>query len=231
MKNEALHLVKSIIDAGVYAAENKDANTPTLKRPLVTVSRYYGAAGSNVATLLAEHLGVQLYDKELLTAIVNETKDDKHLLASLDERVGGLMDDILLAFFSKKSINSEAYFRYMAKVIMGISPIGGVIVGRAAHLLLPKKRTFRVRLEGSLPICAKRMAKRKDMPLHKAEKLVIESNQERDKFERQVVKRFPRAEQGFDLTLNTDRFSPPQAVNIIITAMTEAGFQVSSEKA
>ncbi|MBF0215270.1 MAG: cytidylate kinase-like family protein [Magnetococcales bacterium] len=225
MTHSPLHLVRSILDAGRYEADKSD-QTSTLMKPLVTVSRYYGAAGSNASRLLAERLGVQLYDKELLNAIVNQTKEDKQLLASLDERVSGLVDDILHSFFSKKSITSEAYFRYMAKVILGIAPIGGVIVGRAAHLLLPRKTTFRVRLEGSLEMCAKRIAKQKDIKYEKAVKLVEESNKERDKFERQVAKRFPRAEQGFDLILNTDRFSPEQTVPVIVAAMAEAGFQV-----
>ncbi|MBF0178448.1 MAG: cytidylate kinase-like family protein [Magnetococcales bacterium] len=230
MTRESLQLVKSIVGAGMYETE-KATDGSTLMRPLVTISRHYGAGGSTTAKLLAERLGVQLFDKELLNAIVNETKDDKHLLASLDERVTNLVDDILHAFFSKKSINSEAYFRYMAKVILGIAPLGGVIVGRAAHLLLPKKRTLRVRLEGSLATCAKRIAKNRDMKLDKAEKLVIKCNEERADFEKKVSKRFPRAEQGFDLIINTDRYSPPQTVRIILAAMTEAGFQVPPEKA
>ncbi|MBF0272941.1 MAG: cytidylate kinase-like family protein [Magnetococcales bacterium] len=230
MTHSPLQLVRSILDAGRYDADKKDDASARMK-PLVTVSRYYGAAGSSTAKLLAERLGVQLYDKELLNAIVSQTKDDKQLLASLDERVSSLVDDILHSFFSKKSISSEAYFRYMAKVILGIAPLGGVIVGRAAHLLLPRKQTFCVRLEGSLATCAKRIAKHKDMKLEKAEKLVLQSNKEREKFEQQVAKRFPRAVHGFDLIVNTDRFAPNQAVEVIIAAMNQIGFQVPPEQA
>ncbi|MBF0627819.1 MAG: cytidylate kinase-like family protein [Magnetococcales bacterium] len=230
MTHTPLELVRSILDAGRYDTD-KTASVPTLMKPLVTVSRYYGAAGSNISRQLAERLGVHLYDKDLLNAIVNQTKEDKQLLSSLDERVSTLVDDILHSFFSKKSITSEAYFRYMAKVILGIAPIGGVIVGRAAHLLLPRKTTFRVRLEGSLETCAKRIAKQKDIKYDKAERLVEESNRDRDKFEHQVAKRFPRAVQGFDLILNTDRFTPEQAVEVILVAMREAGFQVPQPQA
>ncbi|NGZ07478.1 MAG: cytidylate kinase-like family protein [Magnetococcales bacterium] len=225
MTHSPLQIVRSILDAGRYDADKAHSGASLLK-PLVTVSRYYGAAGSSTSGLLAERLGVQLYDKELLNAIVSQAREDKQLLSRLDERVGSLVDDILHSFFSKKSITSEAYFRYMAKVILGIAPMGGVIVGRAAHLLLPRKETFRVRLEGSLETCAKRIAKQKDMKYDKAEKLVQESNKEREKFEEQVAKRFPRAEQGFDLVINTDRFTPEQSVEVILVAMGQAGFRV-----
>lgn len=225
MTHTPLQVVRSILEAGHYEADPSRTSSSNRMKPLVTVSRYYGAAGSSTAQLLAERLGVQLYDKELLNAIVSQTREDKKLLARLDERVGSLVDDILQSFFSKKSVTSEAYFRYMAKVILGVAPLGGVIVGRAAHLLLPRKTTFRIRLEGSLETCAKRIAKQKELKYDKAEKLVQESNKEREKFEEQVAKRFPRAEHGFDLILNTDRFAPEQTVEVILVAMREAGFQ------
>ncbi|MBF0437844.1 MAG: cytidylate kinase-like family protein [Magnetococcales bacterium] len=226
MNKEHSHLVKSIVNAGLYTSEAKQPDAPFLLKPLVTVSRQCGAHGTRTSRLLAERLGVQLYDKELLNAIVNQTKEDKHLLASLDERVSTLMDDLLHSFFSKKSITTEVYYRYMAKVILGIAPIGGVIVGRAAHLLLPRKTAFRVRLEGSLETCAKRIAKQQEIKLDKAKQSVLKTNKQRDQFESQVSKRFPRAVQGFDLIIDTERFSSEQIVKIIITAMSEAGFQV-----
>ncbi len=230
MSKESLRLVKSIIGAGMYDTDSKQADGTLLKKPLVTISRYYGAGSTDAAQLLADRLGVQLYDKGLLNAIVDETKEDKHILASLDERVGSLVDDMVLSFLSKKSITTDTYFRYMAKVILGIAPIGGVIVGRDAHLLLPRKSTFRVRMEGSLTNCAMRIAQRKDMKLAKAEKLVVQTNKKREQFSRYVAKRFPRAEHGFDLIINTDRFSSEQVVNIMIVAMAELGFQVPLAK-
>ncbi|MBF0260841.1 MAG: cytidylate kinase-like family protein [Magnetococcales bacterium] len=230
MTNTPLHLVQAILDAGRYEPETH-TEAPAMPKPLVTISRYYGAAGSNTSKLLAERLGVHLYDKELLTTIVNKTKGDKELLARLDEHVRGLVDEMLISFFSKKSITADQYYRYMAKVILGIAPLGGVIVGRAAHLLLSPTKAFRVRLEGSLATCAQRLAKIKNIKPDKAEKLILETNKERDQFERQVAKRFPGAHHGFDITVNTDRFSPEQAVQVIIAAMREAGFQTPVQPA
>ncbi|MEO5345971.1 MAG: cytidylate kinase-like family protein [Magnetococcus sp. YQC-9] len=230
MTNTPLHLVEALLDAGRYAPVAHDG-TPAKPKLLVTISRYHGASGSNVSRLLAEALGVHLYDKDLLTTIVNKTKGDKQLLARLDEHVRGLVDDIIVSFFSKKSITSDQYYRYMAKVILSIAPLGGVIVGRAAHLLLPRTKAFCVRLEGSLDTCTQRLAKNKNLKPEVAAKRILQTNKEREQFERQIAKRFPGAHHGFDLTVNTDRFAPEVAVRVIIAAMRESGFQTPDQPA
>lgn len=227
MSKKSLAIIQSIVGSELYAKNPKKGNGQAVPgKPLVTLSRFFGTPDVEVATLLAERLNVQLYDKVLLKNIVKQAKGDKHLLELLDERVTSIVDDLVHAFFSKKSTNKDTYFRYMAKVILGIGPTGGVILGRGAHLLLPKQRAFRVRLDGSLKVCSKRVAKVLEVKNSKAEKLILKTNAEWRKFTRDVAKRYPTSVKGYDLTINTDIYSPEQMVRIIAIAMEEAGFQV-----
>ena len=241
MNKKALDVIQSIVGTDLYLVEAEGKKKPRIKpgKPLVTISRFYGTPDKETAQLLAKRMDVPLYDKELLNAISKQAKGDKHLLESLDERVTSLVDDMVHAFFSKKSTNKDAYFRYMAKVIVGIGPSGGVIVGRAAHLLLPKRAAFRVRLEGSLKVCSKRLItaersketngeKTKKASIKKAsvEKEILKVNKEWEKFNRDVAKRFPSGARDCDLVINSDIYTPEQMVRIITTAMQEAGFQV-----
>ena len=237
MDKKSLSVIHSIVGSNLYTTEDKGKKQSKIipGKPLITLSRFHGTPDMETAQLLADRMGVQLYDKELLKAIVKEAKDDKHLLESLDERATSLMDDIVHAFFSKKSTNKDAYFRYMAKVIVSIGPSGGVIVGRSAHLLLPKLVAFRVRLEGSLKICVKRLmaaeqTTESEKKLKKAtlEKLILKVNKEREKCDRDVEKRFPAQATGYDLVINSDIYTPEQMVKIITIAVREAGFQVPS---
>ncbi len=228
MANDTLKIIQSIVGADLYSisTEKKGEGKKPAMAPLVTVSRFYGAGSGDISRMLAERLGVQFYDKSLLKSIVKDAKEDKHLLKRLDERVTNLVDDVLISFFSKKSTNKDSFLRYMAKVILGIGPSGGVIIGRGAHLILPEDRTFRVRLEGSMKQCVKRVAKRKDIKKSKAEKLIKKTNKEREKFQKELAKRYPTRVDSFDITLNTDRFSPEQCVEIIVGAMKSVGFKV-----
>ncbi|MBF0400115.1 MAG: cytidylate kinase-like family protein [Magnetococcales bacterium] len=226
-QSASLGIVQSIVGSGLYTVDNqKKGNPPLPGKPLVTLSRVYGTPDVETAQLLADRLAVQLYDRKLLDAIFKEAKGDKHLLERLDERVTSLVDDMVHAFFSKKSTNKDSYFRYMAKIIVGIGPSGGVIVGRGAHLLLPERAAFRVRLDGSVKACTRRLMAEKDMKKSEAEKEIIKTNKEREKFNADVEKRFPGRVSGYDLVLNTDLYTPEQMVRIIVAAMQEAGFQI-----
>ena len=227
----SLGMVQSIVGSGLYAVDdNKKGKFPLPGKPLVALGRFYGTPDIETAILLSERLAVPLYDRKLLAVLSKVAKGDKHLLERLDERVTSLVDDMVHAFFSKKSTNKDTYFRYMAKIILGIGPTGGVIVGRAAHLLLPERAAFRVRLEGSVKVCTKRLMATKSLKKGEAEREIKKTNKERDKFNKEVAKRYPSRIDHFDLILNTDLYSPEQMVRIITVAMQEAGFQVPESK-
>ncbi|MBF0162695.1 MAG: cytidylate kinase-like family protein [Magnetococcales bacterium] len=226
-----LGMVQSIVGSGLYTVDDpKKGKSPPPGKPLVTLARLYGTPDAETAQLLSERLAVPLYDRKLLDAITKEAKGDKHLLERLDERVTSLVDDMVHAFFSKKSTNKDSYFRYVAKIIVGIGPSGGVIVGRAAHLLLPERAAFRVRLEGSMKVCCKRLMEAKSMKKADAEREISKINKEREKFNEEVAKRYPSRINGYDLTINSDIYSPEQMVRLIVMAMQEAGFQVPDGK-
>ncbi|MBF0358757.1 MAG: cytidylate kinase-like family protein [Magnetococcales bacterium] len=226
MANDTLKIIQSIVGADLYATKTSSDTKLPAKTPLVTISRFYGARSGDVSRLLAERLGVQFYDKELLKAIVKDAKADKHLLSRLDERVSSLANEFVHSFFSKKSTNRDSFLRYMAKVILNIGPSGGVIIGRGAHIILPEDKTFRVRLEGSMKACVKRIAERKSVKKSKAEKMIKKINKERMNFQKDLQKRYPSRIDGYDITLNTDTFSPEQCVDIITDAMDKVGFKI-----
>lgn len=238
MAKKSLGVIQSVVGSGLYAVEGQGKKNKKIRpgKPLITLSRCYGTQDQETAQLLAERMGVPLYDKKLLDAVCKEARGDKHLLKRLDERVTSLVDDMVHGFFSKKSTNKDAYFRYVAKVIVGLGPSGGIVVGRAAHLLLPELAAFRVRIEGSLKACCKRLlaaeqAKGNGKRLKKAdvEKEILKKNKAWRLFDKDVAKRFPTQISGYDLVINSDIYTPEQMVQIIATAMQEAGFEVPEE--
>lgn len=221
----ALDIINSIIGAEMYAEEHHGKPKGPV-RPLVTVSRYFGANSTEISRLLAQRLGVQLYDRELLDAVIKESNADKYLVERLDEHSTSFLDDVVHSFFSKKSASSEDFYHNLIKVLMGIAQAGGVIVGRGAHLLLPKRQVFRLRIEGSLEVCTKRVAERMDIKPGKAEKLIIATNKERTRFVKELYRRYPSNKAYYDMVVNTDMFSDDQVVEIVALAMKFAGFKV-----
>ncbi|MBF0124924.1 MAG: cytidylate kinase-like family protein, partial [Magnetococcales bacterium] len=165
MNRSSLETIRSIIDASQYE-DHSDRPLSAAAKPLITLSRSCAANGTEIARLVADAVGVAFYDRELLQKIVKEVKASRQLTEQIDEKSVGVMDDVLRALFSKKGISKDMFFRYMAKVILGICKTGGVIVGRGAHLLIPENRpVLRVRVEGSVEVCSKRLAARMNIKI------------------------------------------------------------------
>ncbi|MBF0381814.1 MAG: cytidylate kinase-like family protein [Magnetococcales bacterium] len=221
--------LRSYVNAEKYV---QTSHQPSLSEipPLVTVSRFCGASGTETATLLAERLGVKLYDKELVKTITQEIKVDKHLMSRLDEHVTSWLDDLVFDVFIGKGGDKEDYLQGMIRALIVISREGGVVVGRGAHLLTSNKSAFRVRLEGSLNVCAQRMSDRKGISMREAEKIIKSTNDERIKFVRKIYEKYTSVHNYYDMVVNSDTFSPDESVELILYTMEKMGFNIPKKK-
>ncbi|MGN7611875.1 AAA family ATPase [Magnetococcales bacterium HHB-1] len=222
-------IIQSIVSAEIYEETTaQTAVAEALALPLVTVSRSFGSDGTIIAQKLSERLQVQFYDRALLKEVVRVTKADPNLMELLDERTVSMVDELVHTFLTKKNAaNPDRFYRAMVKIILGISQTGGVVVGRGAHLLLPRKKVFRLRIEGSMPVCTARIAERLHIRKGIAREMIIRTNRDREAFVRKMYKRFrPEERTYYDMVISTDMFSVDQAVNTVVAAMEQAGFAV-----
>ncbi|MBF0622272.1 MAG: cytidylate kinase-like family protein [Magnetococcales bacterium] len=227
-------VIQTLVNAELYS----ETHTPNKKnhgqKPLVTISRSFGCNGTEIAAIVAEKLGVQIYNKTLLKEVARTAKTDAELMARLDERVTTMIEDILASVMLNKNASKDYFYRAMVKVILSISHTGGVIVGRGAHLILANHPVFRVRLEGSIPVTTRNIAERNNLDPKSAERLVAQINKERTDFVRKMFTRFNSNSNDlgnktfYDFQLNTDLFPPEQAADLIILAMKTAGFSTTS---
>ena len=136
------------------------------------------------------------------------------------------MDGWLHAIVKGKGSFTPEYRRALVSVVLGISHSGGVIVGRGANFILTGPNVFRVRVVCSLPVCVERIAEKENVKPAKAEKIILETDKNRDAFLRQVYPRNIHASSSYDLTLNTERLNFGQAVETILFTMKQLGFEV-----
>lgn len=192
------------------------------RQPVITLSRDFGSGGDVIATRLCQRLKLPLYDEELLREVSGRLNDDPAIVRLLDEGFGRAKDMWLYRLFSGKDISPDAYRDTLIKVVMSLGRLGGVIVGRGAHIILAGECALRVRVAGSPEVCAKRMAaaghgNEADL-LAKAQEL----NHRRGKFVWEAFgSRLSDASQ-FDLTINTDRMDDFEDVVETIIVMAEA---------
>jgi cytidylate kinase len=200
------------------------------KCPVVTVSRSVGAGGGKIAELLSEQLTVPCFGYSMFDGIVKESKQDKYLLALVDEKAPGTLEDWIHSLFTKGQTSKSDFYMRLVKTTLAIAKTGGVIVGRGAHLVLASNpRVFRVRIEGSMDVCVERVAKREKIKTKKAREFIQKIEKDRIKYVRELYNRFPNDRGYYDLVVNTDKLNSHDAVEIITHAMEKMGYYVPGE--
>lgn len=200
------------------------------KCPVVTISRDVGAGGGHIAELLAKELNVPCYGYSMIDSIIKQAKTDKQLMGLMDERNPSFIENWISDLILKGNLSQTEYYRRLIQTVHAITSTGGVIVGRGAHLILATNRNvFRVRIEGSLEFCAKRVSKRENVTIEEACQIIAVRTNERAKFLRNFYKLFPNNLRYSDLVINTDKVTDNNAVDIIVYAMDKMGHYVSEK--
>lgn len=231
--NEALNKVQSLIKSMVFPGSDKAGNriiTPC--GPVVAIARDFGAGGNEAGRILANELGVPCLDQEILDQIAQLAKSDKTLMRRLDERLPlNFLEDWLHSIFSRNAPNQHGYQERLIHVIQNVANIGGVILGRGAHLILfNRKNVFRMRITGSVDVCARRISQQEGIDLDKAKRTVVRVNQERTAFVKGFYKHFPSNRSYYDLVLSSDELTPDQIAEIALFTMKQMGFHVPERK-
>jgi cytidylate kinase len=213
--------------------EAKMAARPGKSRPplVITVSRDYGAGGDEIARMLAEQLGIPLYDRQILEIAAHKAGIDPIRFAELDDCRSSSVSNFIFSLLTGSGASLESYRRALFEAVIELARKDCVLLGRGGHLILSGKRTFRVRIVGSRMVCAKRIAEEMGLPLDAAERKVYEINNKRHKSIENLFKdSYEHCSlnyaKNFDLTINTDRIAAPSVVPIVMLAMQQAGFDL-----
>lgn len=196
--------------------------------PVVTLAADHGAGGPETAAELGRRLGVQCFDKHLLDNVIKEAKSDPGLMRRLDEELPPRPGTALYAAFLGINDPLEEYRRLMIRVLNGIALRGGVILGRGAHLLVRSEPLLRVRLIGSVDVCAWRLAggDASKVEAMRAEAAAI--NADKVAFMRKCYNVDRDDPSRYDLVINTDRFADMKALPGLIVSTLEATAKHSS---
>jgi len=217
------HNILNVISAmAEVATVQPQATSGRPQRPVITISRDFGSGGDIIATRLGQRLKLDIYDDQVLAEVSKRLESDPAVIRILDEGFGRAKDMWLYRLFSGKAISPDSYRDTLVKVVMSLGRLGGIIVGRGAHVILAESCALRVRIAGSPEICARRMAAAGHGVEADLLKQAQEVNHRRGKFVWEVFhSRLSDAAQ-FDLTINTDRMADFEDVVDMLVGMASA---------
>ncbi|MGC8835214.1 MAG: AAA family ATPase [Armatimonadota bacterium] len=199
---------------------------PPKAYPFVTISREAGSLGTQAAAIVAQALGWQCLDKEIVEYVARDAKVTERLIDSLDEKAKGYVEAWMSSFLHKHHFESSDYIRHLAKVLRAfVQHEPAVIVGRGAHLILSSLRDkgLAVRVTAPLEIRIKRYAKDQGVTEQEAAQRIRNTDRARAQFFQSFLGRQFEDMMQFDLVINTERLDAQQTANIILCAVRERG--------
>jgi cytidylate kinase len=197
---------------------------------LITISRMYGSGGSEVAERVARALGWQLLDNAFVDAVAARLGISPAEVQAREERVPTLVQRLAntLALASPEILppateaplppSEERMIEVTTRIITEAVATGhAVLVGRGAQsVLATRSDVFHVFCYAPRPALVARAAHRLGVPAKEAERVVDDTNRQREQYVRKYWKRSWLAHENYHLCLNTDWFGLDGAADIVV---------------
>ena len=137
--------------AGAVTSERPTHDPGRHMGPYVAVSRLHGAGGTELARRVGEALGWPVLDHEVVDLVAAHLRVNPSLVELLDEDAASWVSDVLGEFMPTEVLTRDAYTHELRRVVQLLAMHGEVIVlGRGAHLFLPRERGLSVRVVATL---------------------------------------------------------------------------------
>jgi cytidylate kinase len=199
---------------------------------IITVSRYYGSGGSEVAAIVAKNLGWSLLDNTVVDMVAARLGITPAQVAAREERVPSLVERITdaLALGSQEWITPMTaarraptdeqlieVTRHVLDEAISAGPL--VIVGRGAQAMLAERAdAIHVFCYAPRAALISRVMERERVGSAEATKLVDETNAHREAWVHKYFDRAWNAHENYHLSLNTAWLGIQGSADLIVEA-------------
>ena len=199
-----------------------------MKKTVITIARSYGSGGRTLGKLLAEELGINCYDREILRMASDDSGINEALFGQTDEKLkksplfriarknpykGGVIPPESADFVSDDNL-----FNYQAKVIRELAEEEScIIIGRCANYIYrDDKDCVSVYLHADREIRCERLQKRDQISEKEALKNIQEVDEKRTAFQEQCTSTRWGDGNEYDLCIDTGKIGIENAVEMIL---------------
>ncbi len=188
--------------------------------PWLAISRQSGTDGSALARRVADELGWEVLDRELLSFMARRYQLPRRMLELVDETTANWIHEIFAKWLDQRSVTQTEYAVHLARIILlAAQHSSAVFVGRGAQFLLPPDRGTAIRLVGDIEVRAARVAKRHDLTLREARRKLRQTDRGRDDFVRRYYDRDADDPLHYDLVIQRDRVGIEEAASLVVSVV------------
>ena len=199
-----------------------------MKKTVITIARSYGSGGRTLGKLLAEELGINCYDREILRMASDDSGINEALFGQTDEKLkksplfriarknpykGGVIPPESADFVSDDNL-----FNYQAKVIRELAEEEScIIIGKCADYVLKDfDNVISIYIEAPRKNCVESIMKKLQVSEPEAHELISKTDKYRaDYYEYYTRGGYWTNPVNYDLTLNSARVGREKCVDVI----------------
>ena len=171
---------------------------------VITIGREYGSGGRFVGRLVAERLGINFYDNELLFKAAQDSGLSEVVFKNFDERKDGFLGNGIGLYAYDMTLSQKVFLAQFDTIKKLASEESCVIVGRCADYVLKDNPNL-----VSVFICApmedkiERAVKYYDVDAKKAESIILKKDKHRKSYYNFYTDREWGKASNYDLCINS----------------------------
>ena len=204
------------------AVENNTISNNNLdKHIVITISREYGSGGRYVGKLVADKLGIKLYDKEFIEKLAEETGFSEEYIENNEQKRDSL-SSFNNGYYSGLT-NSDELFLKESNLIKEVSSKEScVIIGRCADFILKdEKNVIKIFIYSDMKDKIKRATEIYGLNKEKAEKEITRIDKLRANHYKYYTEKDWNNPSNYDICINSDSLGVENAADLICEMVTE----------
>lgn len=214
LASEIKHLKNNGTEEVIVKKDEQNSIKPE-NNIVITIAREYGSGGRYIGKLVAERLGIKLYDKEFIAKIAEDTGLSSEYIEN-NEQKRNVLDSLNNGYYAGLSNADELFVKEseMIKKIAGTESC--VIVGRCADFILKdNKNVLKVFINSDINDKIKRAIEIYGMDTEKAEKEIARINKLRSNHYKYYTENEWNDPSNYDICINSDAIGIENSVELI----------------
>lgn len=200
-----------------------------MKKTIITIERQYGSGGSVIGNLVAEKLGINCYNRQILEMTAERCGIATQYLETAEENVPtSFLYSLLLSANPARTMEenlplSDKVFIMESRIINEIAEKekSFVLVGRCGNYILEEKGCFSVYIYSDIDSRIKRAIKEYGVAENKAESIMKKADKRRETFYNVNTGRTWQDKDQYSLCLNSAELGDDLCAEIIVKAYNE----------
>ena len=208
------------IESKTLVEEDNSKNT-TDEHIIITISREYGSGGRYIGKLVADKLGIKLYDKQFIAKVAGETGLSEEYIENNEQKRESL-SNLNNGYYFGLNNADELFLKESETIRETAKEESCVIIGRCADFVLRgQENVLRVFIYSDMEDKMQRATKIYGLSKEKAEKEIKRINKLRANHYKYYTEREWNDYSNYDICINSDLLGVEKAADLICNIVKE----------